>query len=301
VIPEYAHEVFKMWQENGVFAMTAKKTTSIAHLGGDRFARLSFPLIPLKRQRRVVELLYGISKLEQESEAAIAKLRTVRRGVVVSGMRAVGAADIGDGWERVRLGDVVPSVDYGISTALDSNPSGIPTLRMNNILDGRPYLADLRYSPQRVESRLHLQVGDVLFNRTNSIEHVGRAAIWGGELGEATFASYLVRLNPDVTRITPRYLVEWLRHPVIRQRVRSIATVAVQQVNVNPSRLRELEIDIPVDLSVQDRLVSGLDACDRRISAELENLAKLRLMKRGMATDLLSRSSDSYNASTVSQ
>lgn len=288
VIPSYAHEIFKVWQRGGTFASVAKKTTSIAHLGGDRFAKLLFPLIPLRRQRRIVEILNSVAESERASEAAIAKLRSVRRGLVLKGMAVTEATAAPIGWERVPLKEVVPSVDYGISVALNGDASGIPTLRMNNLRDGRPDLKEMRYAPQEVDSRHFLRAGDVLFNRTNSIEHVGRAGIWYGELKKATFASYLVRLNPDIRRLDPRYLVEWLQHPVIRQRVRSIATVAVQQVNVNPSRLRELQIDLPVDLSEQARLVSVLETCDRQISAELENLEKVRTMKQGLAAELLS-------------
>ncbi|WP_310728603.1 restriction endonuclease subunit S [Streptomyces sp. N2A] len=287
VLPEYAQTIFTAWQGDGTFASIAKKTTSIAHLGGDRFSKLLFPIIPLERQRRIVEILECHAESERASRVAITKLRSIRRGVALAGMGAIGASCPSGGWQRVPLGEVVPSVDYGISVALNADPGGIPTLRMNNIRDGRPDLIDLRYCPQGVNSRLLLRVGDVLFNRTNSIEHVGRAGIWNGELEKATFASYLVRLNPDTRRIAPRYLVEWLQHPVIRQRVRSIATVAVQQVNVNPSRLRELEIDLPIDLSVQNELVSSLEACDRQISAELENLAKIRTMKQGLTAALL--------------
>jgi type I restriction enzyme S subunit len=98
----------------------------------------------------------------------------------------------------------------------------------------------------------------------------------------------LVRLNPDQSRLLPEYLVEWLMHPVIRQRVRSISTVAVQQVNVNPSRLRELEIDFPDDLAEQRRIVSTLASFDDRIGRELDELSKLRKLKRGLIGDLLS-------------
>jgi len=249
---------------------------------------LRVPLFSLTEQRRAVEAVYSITESEQDLAAAIAKIRSMRRGVLLKGMAAVEAAASPEGWQRVPLKEIVPSADYGISVALNADPGGIPTLRMNNLRDGRPDLKELRYSPQDVDSRILLRVGDVLFNRTNSIEHVGRAGIWGGELERATFASYLVRLNPDARRITPQYLVEWLQHPVIRQRVRSIATVAVQQVNVNPTRLRELEIDLPIDLSEQEKLVSSLESCDRRIAAELENLDKIRTMKQGLATELLS-------------
>ncbi|WP_149828160.1 restriction endonuclease subunit S [Streptomyces tailanensis] len=287
VLPDYAQEIFVQWRRLGRFASVAEKT-SISHLGGSRFAKMPFPLIPLEGQHRIVEVLEGATESERASKVAVAKLRSVRRGLVLNGMAAIEGDATPRGWERVPLKEVVPSADYGISVALNSDASGTPTLRMNNLRDGRPDLRELRYSPQEVDSRHLLRAGDVLFNRTNSIEHVGRAGIWGGELEKATFASYLVRLNPDTRRLDPRYLVEWLQHPVIRQRVRSIATVAVQQVNVNPSRLRELEIDLPVDLSDQAKLVSALDTCDQQIAAEIDNLEKIRTMKQGLAAKLLS-------------
>ncbi|GGV81326.1 hypothetical protein GCM10015535_21030 [Streptomyces gelaticus] len=287
VVPAYAREVFRSWLNDGTFASIAKKTTSVAHLGGDRFAKLAFPLASLVQQRRIVEILGAVTESERAAEVAIAKLRSVRSGSVLRGMAAITARDVPAGWDRTCLREVVPSVDYGISVALDEESRGIPTLRMNNLHDGRPELSDLRYCPQPVHSKHLLQVGDVLFNRTNSIEHIGKSCMWGGELDRATFASYLVRLNPDPRRLAPRYLVEWLQHPVTRQRVRSISTVAVQQVNVNPSRLRELVIDFPTDLEEQGRLIASLEMCDRRILAEQESLAKLRDVKRGISDALL--------------
>lgn len=146
---------------------------------------------------------------------------------------------------------------------------------------------DLRYLPRSVPAGLLLRDGDVLFNRTNSIEHVGKPALWRGELPEATFASYLVRLVPNRQRLLPEYLVEWLQRPLIRQRIRAIATVAVQQVNVNPTRLRELEIDVPGDLVFQRKAVGALSAFDDRIEAQREEQRKLAELKAGLVDDLL--------------
>ncbi|WLQ34711.1 hypothetical protein P8A18_15270 [Streptomyces castrisilvae] len=241
----------------------------------------------LKVQRRIVEILDAVSESERAVQAIISKLRTVRGGIALHGMESIMSSEVPSDWERVALREVVPSVDYGISVALDDDSRGVATLRMNNLLDGRPELGDLRYCPQDVQTKPLLRVGDVLFNRTNSIEHVGKSALWGGEIEKATFASYLVRLNPDFARLNPGYLVEWLQHPAIRQRVRSIATVAVQQVNVNPGRLRDLLIDFPTDLQKQAEIVASLEVCDRQISVERESLAKIRVMKQGISDALL--------------
>ncbi|MEW2089304.1 restriction endonuclease subunit S [Streptomyces sp. NPDC006682] len=287
VIPAYAQIIFRKWLSSGVFASIAKKTTSIAHLGGDRFGSLLFPVIPLCEQRRIVEVLNSTSLVERSIMTSTRKLYDIRRGVLMASMNAAESATSRQGWVRGPLAEFVPTADYGISEALGSEPDGIPVLRMNNIRDGRIDVSDLRFAPSRVPERLTLRPGDVLFNRTNSIEHVGKAAMWRDELPEATFASYLVRLNPDLGRIVPEYLVEWLAHPLTRQRVKAISTVAVQQVNVNPTRLRELEIDLPIDLEEQRRIVRSLAACDDRIRREEEELAKLRQLKIGLTEDLL--------------
>jgi type I restriction enzyme S subunit len=284
---KFLHYVLSSRQVRNQIESLLGGSTGQANISQETVAALQVPKVSLSDQARIVDMLDAVTEAEREAQEAITKLRSVRSGIVLSGMASIEATDVPIGWERVTLKEVVPSVDYGISVALNEDARGIPALRMNNLHDGRPDLRDLRYCPQAVHSKHLLRAGDVLFNRTNSIEHVGRAGIWDGELERATFASYLVRLNPDIRRLSPRYLVEWLQHPVIRQRVRSVATVAVQQVNVNPSRLRELVIDLPVDLDEQGKLVASLEMCDHLISVEEENLRKVRVMKQGIIAELL--------------
>jgi type I restriction enzyme, S subunit len=243
---------------------------------------------PTSEQRRIVDVLDSVTAMERRIEASIAKLRDVRRGALQASMESLAREKPAAGWARMPLKDVVPSAEYGVSEALDKDARGVPVLRMNNIQGGRVDVDELRYCPVPVPAKLFLRCGDVLFNRTNSMEHIGKAAMWRDELSSATFASYLVRLIPDLQRVIPEYLVEWLMHPLVRQRVRSISTVAVQQVNVNPSRLRELEIDLPTDLAEQRRIVAALEACDEQIGRENEELNKLRELKQGIVDDLLS-------------
>lgn len=245
------------------------------------------PCPPLAEQRRIVEVVDAVSAQEHAIEASIVKLRDVRQGALLAAMASIGNGEPLPGWVRAPLKDLVPEAEYGISEALDKNPQGVPVLRMNNLANGRPELSDLKYSPVPAPARLELRYGDVLFNRTNSIDHIGKSGMWRDELPRAAFASYLVRINPDAARLIPEYLVEWLMHPVIRQRVRSISTVAIQQVNVNPTRLRELEIDMPIDPAEQRRIVASLYSCDEQIEGEQVELSKLRAVKQGLVDDLL--------------
>lgn len=262
--------------------------TGIPKVNRGDLAGFWFPVPPVEEQQRIIEVIGSVTELERGIEASIAKFHKLRKGSLLASMKSVESAQPAAGWARVPLKSVVPSAEYGISEALEGDARGVPVLRMNNIQGARFDADDLRYCPVPVPSKLFLRRGDVLFNRTNSMEHIGKAAMWRDELPSATFASYLVRLVPDLQRVTPEYLVEWLMHPLVRQRVRSISTVAVQQVNVNPTRLRELEIDLPVDLAEQRRIVATLEACDEQIGREEEELQKLRELKQGLVGDLLS-------------
>ncbi|MFJ9667261.1 hypothetical protein ACIRPP_22055 [Streptomyces sp. NPDC101219] len=287
IIPRLAAELLNSANVRRYWLANAGTSSGLYTISRRALAALMIPDIPACEQREIVAFLDSLASSERSAEAMIEKLNIARNAILLKGMSSVVEPSARAGWERVPLKEIVPSIDYGISCPLNRDSRGLPTLRMNNLKEGRPYLADLRYCSQPVHPRLILRDGDVLFNRTNSMEHVGRAGVWRGELKEATFASYLVRLNIDANRVMPQYLVEWLQHPVIRQRVQAVATVAVQQVNVNPSRLRELKIDVPIDLAEQRRFVATLAACDRRIHEEVNELNKLRILKRTLASELL--------------
>ncbi|MBP0455083.1 restriction endonuclease subunit S [Kitasatospora sp. RG8] len=265
--------------------------TGIPKVNRADLAGFFFVVPPLSEQRRIVEVVDAFSAQERAIEMSIQKLRSARQGALLAAMPSIEGGDLPRGWTRVPLKDVVPKAEYGISNALDQDPRGVPVLRMNNLSNGRPELSDLRYSSMPIPVELELRRGDVLFNRTNSIDHVGKSGMWRSEIPRAAFASYLVRINPDETRLIPEYLVEWLMHPLIRQRVKSISTVAVQQVNVNPTRLRELEIDMPVDLVEQRRIIDLLYSCDGQIQSEHAELKKIRMLKLGLVDDLLTGSS----------
>ncbi|WP_247194716.1 hypothetical protein [Streptomyces scabiei] len=84
VLPAYAQVIFERWLAAGVFAAIAKQTTSIAHLGGDRFGALSFPLIPVAAQRRILDVIDSVAAMERAIATSITKLRRIRQGLASS-------------------------------------------------------------------------------------------------------------------------------------------------------------------------------------------------------------------------
>ncbi len=188
-------------------------------------------------------------------------------------------------WNYGRLSQFVPSAEYGISTSLGGK--GHPVLRMNNLFEGEAELSDLKYSAIPLPEGLWLRPGDVLFNRTNSWEHVGRTGIWRGQIERATFASYLVRLNPRPDLLNCELLNIWLNWPPIQIAMRRFATPAVQQVNINPTNLRQMEAAFPQVLNEQLEIVERIGQQDNTLRSELSALVKLKSIKSGLQDDLL--------------
>ena len=190
-------------------------------------------------------------------------------------------------WEKVPLAEVVPHAEYGVSVSLNDD-HGVPVLRMNNLKDGEVDLTDLKMSASPQAAKLLLKPLDVLFNRTNSWEHVGRTGIWRGQLKRASFASYLVRLVPDQERLVPEYLNRWLNSRSTQIDIRRYATPGVSQVNINPTNLRKARIALPTPPE-QRRIAAILDAADAAIQHTATLIDKLQRMKQGLLHDLLTR------------
>ncbi|MCE5237809.1 restriction endonuclease subunit S [bacterium] len=195
-------------------------------------------------------------------------------------------------WSEVSLLDVVPRAEYGISVPLDGQPEGVPVLRMGNLTGGTVDLSDLKYSRSPEAKAALLQDRDVLFNRTNSFDHVGRTSIWHSELPEASFASYLVRLIPDPEMVTPEFLTLWFNLAATQIAIRRYATPGVHQVNINPTNLRRVMIYLPDTLPPQRKIARILSTVDDLIEQTEALVAKQQAIKQGMMHDLLTRGVD---------
>ena len=254
-------------------------------------------------QSKIAEVLSTVDRAIEQTEALIAKQQRIQTGLMQDvltrgidehgNLRSDQTHEFKDSplgripveWESASLAVFVPSAEYGISTSLGE--SGYPVLRMNNLLDGEAELSDLKFTDAPVPEHLWLMDGDVLFNRTNSWEHVGRTAIWRGQIESATFASYLVRLNPHPEKLLPEMLNFWLNWERIQIAMRRQATPAVQQVNINPTNLRSIPAAFPRNLDEQTAITVRISAVREVFNAYREHLYKLKSMKAGLMQDLL--------------
>lgn len=254
--------------------------TSIAHLSRASLIEFPIPAPPQAEQRRIAEVLDTIDDTVRCAE------RTIRKQeVLYSALSAQMIADAQHGYEQHPLSEVVHRAEYGISTSL-GRTGAIPVLRMGNIQGGKVDVADLRYVDAPRRSLPMLESRDLLFNRTNSMAHVGKACIWRDELPVATFASYLVRLH-TTSQVSTEFLNAWLNLASVQREIRRWATPAVQQVNISPTRLLRAAFAVP-SLAEQVETVQALNEVERQISAKKLHLTKLQETRAGLANDLLS-------------
>jgi len=140
-------------------------------------------------------------------------------------------------WKMVPIGKVLISSQYGTSNG--NSETGVPVVGMKNLQDGKVDFNDLPFvsvSNEEKESLL-LHDGDILLNRTNSYDLVGKIGFVDKAV-EAVFASYLVRLQVDRAKSDPKFVALWLTSFWADQMIKKIATRAVSQANVNPTEIK---------------------------------------------------------------
>ena len=169
------------------------------------------------------------------------------------------------GWRWAKVGQVLEATQYGLNL-LASSDGNTPIVGMKDLTDGRVSGANLsRVSISEVDAaRYLLREGDILLNRTNSPDLVGKIGYVEGSL-HAVFASYLVRLKSNRSLIDPKFLAFWLSSPQGQEEIRPLATRGVSQANINPTAFcRRVPVPLP-PLSEQRRIADILATWDRAI------------------------------------
>ncbi|WP_331373244.1 restriction endonuclease subunit S [Sinorhizobium chiapasense] len=215
----------------------------------------------VEEQKRLIELL----KEKRQAVISHAVTKGLNPNVSLKDTGIEWLREAPEHWELVQLKRCLRSVDYGISDTL--GPEGaVAILRMGNIQDGRIDLGDLKFV-DAVDSALLLDRGDLLYNRTNSLDQIGKVGLYvPGDLQAVSFASYLVRLrtSPDCC---PDFFAYALNTEGILGVARARAFVAIGQCNLNPSRYSEIVVAKP-PLAEQIAIVEHL----RRATSALDEL-----------------------------
>ena len=236
---------------------------------------IKIPLPPFPIQQKIADILDRAGALIEQRKAQIAKLELLVKSQFVE--------MFGDpvknpmGWDSGTIRDIVTEVKYGTSKPANEGGQYL-YLRMNNITyDGYLDLSSLKHIdvPGNEIEKYIVRKGDVLFNRTNSKELVGKTCVF--DLDEPmVIAGYIIRIRLN-QRAIPAYLSATLNSEYGKQTLRSMCKAIVGQANINAQELQDIAILIP-PLALQTQFATFVE----RVEAQKVRLRKgLGLMEMG--------------------
>lgn len=242
VVPEYIYygiEKKLIEIEEGTSFATVK------HISAKQILDIELPLPPLTEQLRIVDLLThaaGIRRLRQQA------LETTRTLIPALFVKMFGdPARNEKGWEVATVGNILELAEYGTSQKASEEAVGVPVLRMGNVtMQGELNLDSLKYMDLSAAEldKYRLQTGDLLFNRTNSKELVGKTGIWDGRF-EAVAASYFIRLRVDGKRVDPWYVWCYFNSKHMKKCLFETARGAIGQANINAKEVKAFRLSVP--------------------------------------------------------
>lgn len=181
------------------------------------------------------------------------------------------------GWEVVTIGDITTEVRYGTSKPAVEGGK-YPYLRMNNLtIDGHLDLTELKYIdiPDDEIEKCVVRKGDILFNRTNSIELVGKTAVFDFP-DDMVIAGYIIRVRLN-TKMLPEVLSQYMNLEAIKDILRSMAKGAVNQTNINAQDLQSIRVYVP-DIELQKQFVEMKEQIDKSKVAVQKSLDEMQLL-----------------------
>ena len=187
--------------------------------------------------------------------------------------------ELPEGWVWTRLGEVAEGFQYGSSSKSLKNGK-IPVLRMGNIQSGKIDWNGLVYTNNYNEIEQYvLKKGDLLFNRTNSRELVGKTALFDG-LSDAIFAGYLVRFSP-LSNCSSEYFNFIMNSKLHRDLCNQYKTDAIGQSNINATKLRDFLVPLASLVEQQtivervENFLARIDELEKQVSNRKEQSEQL--------------------------
>jgi type I restriction enzyme S subunit len=238
----------------------------------DDLANLSIALPPLSEQKEIVEYLdSSFAKIDKLKENASKNLEEAK-ALFQSALK--NALEPKEGWEEKTLGEMVKDVKYGTSKPACAD-GAYTYLRMNNITsDGHLDLNDTKtisLDDKELEKCI-VRKGDILFNRTNSYEHVGKTCVFTEET-PMVIAGYIIRIRLKEC-LNPYYMNYFFNMKDTKAKLRKISVGAVHQSNINAKAVQTVVIPLP-SLSEQQSIVSFLDSLNEKVNTLQQNYSRI--------------------------
>jgi type I restriction enzyme S subunit len=234
------------------------------------FLDLHMPKPPsLPKQKRIAEILDGANTLRVKRRLTLDQLDILAKVIFLDTFGD--PATNSKRWPMATIGDLLDSASYGTSQKSESTGK-FPVLRMNNITrSGEMDLTDLKYMDLEEDQhdRYLVKTGDLLFNRTNSPELVGKTAIFN-DTRPMAYAGYLIRLRVNKDN-KPEYLASFLNSEYSKHLLRRMCKSIIGMANINATELQSIKIPKP-PFSAQRTFANQLLAIEKLKAVERSSL-----------------------------
>lgn len=252
VLPEYVFHYTKTDYYNNFVAIN-KRTVAQPNINAKQYGDLVICVPPLEIQNRFVELIHQTDKSKFVCYSNFKSQFIEMFGLPIDNVKC---------FKKGTIREVVSEVKYGTS-----KPATIggkyPYLRMNNITyEGQLDLTDLKFIdiPDKEIEKCVVRKGDVLFNRTNSKELVGKTCVFNIDT-PMVIAGYIIRVKVN-EKVIPEYLSTFLNLKYSKNILFEMCKAAIGQANINAQELQDIEIIIP-PMSLQLKFLDLLHQTDK--------------------------------------
>lgn len=241
----------------------------------DMLKEMTIPDISVEQQKFCSSVLDKLHKLIQMRQQELQKLDEFikARFIELFGDPILNPY----GWAVVTIGDIVTDVRYGTSKPAVEGGK-YPYLRMNNLTyDGHLDLSDMKYIdiPDNEIEKCIVRKGDILFNRTNSIELVGKTCLFDW-IDDMVIAGYIIRVRLN-EKLLPIVLSSYMNLPSLKEQLRSMAKGAVNQANINAQELQSIKIYLPPQ-ELQEQFAAFVAQTDKSKVAVQKALDEAQLL-----------------------
>lgn len=223
------------------------KGANLPRLDAESFDSVEIPLPPLSEQHRIVELL-------QEAEE-IRRLRAAAEAKTAELIPAMFEGYFGDPvrnpkqWPIETLASVINGTPKnGLYKPAELYGEGTPIIRIGDFTGGilrtSKNLQRLHISDEEIE-QFGVNNGQILINRVNSIEHLGKSLLIASLTEPTVYESNMMRLDPSQNRVLPEFLIACLQHESLVAKLRAKAKKAINQASINQTDVLTLNIPVP--------------------------------------------------------
>jgi len=273
--------------------LAASQGTGQPNLSKTLVDNLKVLLPPKKEQQKIAEILSSADEAIQKVDKAIKKTERLKQGLMNKlltegiGHKEFKKTKIGKipkEWDYKRLGEIVELCQYGISQEM-YNKGKYPIIRMDEFNNGYVKSKISKYVniSKEMFRKYEMKYGDILFNRTNSFDLVGRTGIFK-LTGDYVFASYLIRIRPKMNMADSDFLTYYLIHS--HGKLKALATKAVHQANINATNLKNYLVLLP-PIKEQEKIAKIVNTLDVKLELQQKRKEKLIRIKQGLMNDLL--------------